>query len=385
VPSLNWSPHMISNLQQLPTLLASMFLVVLSGLAGIYGGTWQHVALALVGGGLGFVLFQATFGFAGSFRAALETRDFSGFRVQAVSLAICSIVFFPLIANGELFGSPINGFVTPIGISFIFGAILFGIGMQIGGGCASGTLFSLGGGNVRLLGTLAFFLVGSGFGAAHLGFWWSLPAFQTATTQDLIGWPFALALHLVIFAAAYELLPGKQASEWQPMSYAMFFQKWPLLLGSIGLASMNVLTIILAGRPWGETAGFTLWVSKMAVLVGMEPEHWPYWASNSAPLKASVFADITSVMDFGIVAGATLAAGVSGRFKLRNDGPLPAWAGACVGGFLMGYGARLSDGCNIGAYYSALASGSLSGWVWIAAAFLGSALGLRLRPLFRLV
>ncbi len=44
----------------------------------------------------------------------------------------------------------------------------------------------------------------------------------------------------------------------------------------------------------------------------------------------------------------------------------------------MGYGARLSDGCNIGAYFSALASGSLSGWVWVAAAFVGSAIGLRL-------
>ena len=45
----------------------------------------------------------------------------------------------------------------------------------------------------------------------------------------------------------------------------------------------------------------------------------------------------------------------------------------------MGYGARLSGGCNIGFYFSALASGSLSGWVWIMAAFVGSAIGLKLR------
>jgi hypothetical protein len=55
-----------------------------------------------------------------------------------------------------------------------------------------------------------------------------------------------------------------------------------------------------------------------------------------------------------------------------------------LGGLLMGYGARLSDGCNIGAYFSALASGSLSGWVWVAAAFGGSLIGLRLRPMFHL-
>ena len=46
---------------------------------------------------------------------------------------------------------------------------------------------------------------------------------------------------------------------------------------------------------------------------------------------------------------------------------------------MMGYGARLADGCNIGAYFSAIASGSFSGYVWAAAALLGSALGIRLR------
>lgn len=50
----------------------------------------------------------------------------------------------------------------------------------------------------------------------------------------------------------------------------------------------------------------------------------------------------------------------------------------------MGYGARLSNGCKIGAYLSALASGSLSGWVWVGAAFVGSVIGLRLRPAFGL-
>ena len=45
----------------------------------------------------------------------------------------------------------------------------------------------------------------------------------------------------------------------------------------------------------------------------------------------------------------------------------------------MGYGARLAEGCNIGAYFSAIASGSLSGYVWAIVAILGSYLGARLR------
>jgi len=59
--------------------------------------------------------------------------------------------------------------------------------------------------------------------------------------------------------------------------------------------------------------------------------------------------------------------------------PPQAWAGAAIGGFLMGYGARLSGGCNIGAYFSALASSSVSAWAWVAAAFVGSWFGLRFR------
>jgi hypothetical protein len=50
----------------------------------------------------------------------------------------------------------------------------------------------------------------------------------------------------------------------------------------------------------------------------------------------------------------------------------------------MGYGARLSFGCNIGALFSGIASGSLHGWVWFAAAFAGSFVGIALRPIFGL-
>ena len=51
---------------------------------------------------------------------------------------------------------------------------------------------------------------------------------------------------------------------------------------------------------------------------------------------------------------------------------------------MLGYGARLAYGCNIGAYFRGISSSSLHGWVWLAAAFAGSVLGTYLRPLFGL-
>jgi uncharacterized membrane protein YedE/YeeE len=50
----------------------------------------------------------------------------------------------------------------------------------------------------------------------------------------------------------------------------------------------------------------------------------------------------------------------------------------------MGYGARLAYGCNIGALLGGTMSGSLHGWVWLAAALAGMWLGVKLRPKFGL-
>jgi uncharacterized membrane protein YedE/YeeE len=101
-------------------------------------------------------------------------------------------------------------------------------------------------------------------------------------------------------------------------------------------------------------------------------------------LQDSVFADVTSVMDFGIVVGALLAAALAGKFSPQWKIAPRSLLAAIVGGLLLGYGARLAYGCNIGAYFSGIASGSLHGWFWLVAAFLGNILGTRLRPLFGL-
>ena len=359
---------------------------LLLGLSALHAETVRAPLLALVGLALGFVLFQSSFGFAGSFKALIERGDATGFRAQALALALSSIVFFPLLAGGSVFGQPLYGFVAPIGFSFAFGAVLFGMGMQLGGGCASGTLFMLGGGNAKLLLTLTFFILGSVLGAAHIGFWQSLPAFAALTSQDLFGWPLALALHLIILSLVFLKAKGEKPLSGATGGFAlkdMASKPWPLLWGAIALAGLNGLTLVLAGRPWGETAGFTLWGSKLIAYFGIDPSGWTYWQGHAEALQASLFSDITSIMDFGIIIGAALAAGLSRRFVLRYELGRSEWIGAVAGGLLMGYGARLSDGCNIGAYFSALASGSVSGWVWVVFAYAGSVIGLRLKASMR--
>ena len=68
-------------------------------------------------------------------------------------------------------------------------------------------------------------------------------------------------------------------------------------------------------------------------------------------------------MDIGIVLGAMLAAALAGRYAPVWRVPLRSLIAAVVGGLLLGYGARLAYGCNIGAYFSGIVSGSLHGWL----------------------
>ena len=85
-----------------------------------------------------------------------------------------------------------------------------------------------------------------------------------------------------------------------------------------------------------------------------------------------------------LITGALLAAGLAGRFAPTwRLGPGAALA-SVAGGLLLGVGAALAFGCNISAYFSGIASGSLHGWVWIFPALAGNWVGLRLRPLFGL-
>lgn len=191
----------------------------------------------------------------------------------------------------------------------------------MGGGCASGTLFGLGGGNLRLAVTLAFFLVGSVWGAHDIGYWQGFATIPLGSLQDHLGWERGLFLQVLMLAAAALLLPGRLELA-RKEARDLLFGSWPVVYGALALAGLSILTLVLAGRPWGETSGFTLWASKIVSVLGAHPEAWTYWRGSATMLNQSIFTDITSVMDFGILLGALSGAALSGSFRVRRPGNL---------------------------------------------------------------
>ena len=356
--------------------------------------SWRQAALFIVGASAGMVLYHAAFGFTSAWRVFIADRRGAGLRAQMLMLALTCVVFFPLLASGTFMGQPLRGSISPIGVGVAAGAFLFGIGMQLGGGCASGTLFSVGGGSTRMLITLFFFIIGSVVGTAHMGWWTAQPAFAATSIVTAWGPWSALAASLVLFGAiawitmaAERQRHGQLVDDLKPSIGPRWLTgPWPLVAGAIGLAVVNIATLTIGGRPWGVTSAFALWGAKWFAAIGIDVASWSYWTApaQAAALKSSVLMDVTSVMDFGIILGALLAAILAGRFAPQWKMSGRSMVAAVIGGLLLGYGARIAYGCNIGAYFSGIASGSLHGWLWLVAAFLGNIAGTSLRPMFDL-
>lgn len=354
----------------------------------------RQAALFTVGIAAGIILYHAAFGFTAAWRNVVATGRSAGLRAQMIMLGVTVLVFTPLIAMGEVGGIGLRGSVAPLSVGVIVGAFMFGVGMQLGGGCASGTLFTAGGGNMRMFITLAFFIVGSVLGSWQWESWQSAPALQPVALSQSFGVLGGIGLSLLLFAAVYMASAAWEKRKHGALhndredvgAYAFLRGPWPLLAGALALAGVNIATLLLAGRPWGVTSAFALWGAKIMQFFGGDVTQWAYWArpGAAASLEASIFADVTSVMNIGIILGALLAAALAGKFAPSFRIPGKSILAAVVGGILLGYGARIAYGCNIGAYFGGISSTSLHGWLWFVAAFAGSTVGTRLRPLFGL-
>ena len=354
-------------------------------------------ALLAVGGLAGLALHHALFGFAASTRRFLVERRGAGVRAQLLMIAAASIVFVPLLAQGSAFGQGLSGALAPVGVSVALGAFLFGVGMQLGGGCASGTLTGAGGGSLRMAITLGAFIAGSVIGTAHLPWWLDRPSLAALSIPQTLGWPAGLALQLAalgLLALGAIALERRRHGGHEPLVWGagtdwrthLLLGGWPLAWGALALALLNLATLLIAGHPWSVTWGFALWGASLADALGFGIADWTFWQwpRPARALAAGVTQDTVSVMNAGLVLGALLGAALAGRFAPRRRLSAGAVASAVIGGLLLGYGARLAFGCNIGAFFSGIASGSAHGWLWLLAALPGAALGARLRPLFGL-
>jgi uncharacterized membrane protein YedE/YeeE len=381
----------------------------------------------ITGLAIGYVMQRSRFGFAGGIKRLYVTGDSSLTKalmfLLAISIIITAAIHYGAFAGGaEVAFRAVGGAkiipgtqsVKPINILTVLGGTLFGIGMMFGGGCASGTLTDAGEGEGRALIVLFFFITGSLWGTYNMT-WWESTVFSTWSNKvylpDTFGYIGAIIISLLgclvvyVFAKWYEnkrkrantlILP--EYAQWEKelpetMDYKFFsketyhkffVKRWSFYTGAVLLTVMFEVILLTTGKSWGVTSTFVTWGAWVYGSLGLvDVSTWESFSSQMDTIYGGFMNDPDSMRNLGIILGATISPLLAGHFSFKRNFKLKDVAFYAIGGLLMGYGARLAIGCNIGAFYSAVANFSLSGWVFMLALIFGGIIGVKLVKMFK--
>ncbi|MCH2284069.1 MAG: YeeE/YedE family protein [SAR324 cluster bacterium] len=145
----------------------------------------------------------------------------------------------------------------------------------------------------------------------------------------------------------------------------LFDQQWPMWVGGLLLGVLNVFMFAFE-KAWSVADGV---------------RNWGNWFFNTINVLEITIIDphlySTSLLNFGIIVGALASALLAKQFQVRSA-PTRELSKALIGGTLMGVGASLSFGCNIGGFFSAISALSMSGVTMMAGLMIGSFIGLKL-------
>ncbi len=158
----------------------------------------------VTGCAFGFILQKSRFCFTAAMRDPYLTGGTNLTKAVLLAFAMTSLAFFAIKYGAHLKGMPIpgQGSIAPISLATAIGAFMFGIGMVVAGGCASGTLMRVGEGFSMQILALLFFVIGSLLGAYNLG-WWKVNFIARGKAiflPDVFGWIGAILIQLLIIA-----------------------------------------------------------------------------------------------------------------------------------------------------------------------------------------
>ncbi len=336
----------------------------------------------IIGSLLGATLNYFQFGFSSSFRSLIVDKNTLGFRALLWMLGLAILLFSPLLVIESWQGQTFQGFIRPLSLAVPIGAFIFGIGMQIGCGCTSGTLNRVGQLQPLSFLTLGFMIAGGTIAAATFNDWQALPTSPAIAFQRSFGWLPGLAIQLIILLGLYKVLTQyekKQTGQVEPLFNSDNWKFHPYLLAGLLLATLNAALFFATGTPWSISSAFPFWGIKLIDLTGL-PIDWPFWdyaLENSNSLNQTLFTNPVSLTTLSVVFGALIVSIIHPRAKIKAT-PIRLFM-SILGGLMMGFGAVMASGCNIGAFFSGIASGSLHGWIWLVFALFGNVLGLRMR------
>ena len=292
----------------------------------------------------GFILQRGRFCMNSAFRDAILLKDNVLLKTVFVALLVELIGFSIMDMTGAIAINP-----KPFwwGANLL-GSFIFGIGMVLAGGCASGITYRVGEGMVgsmtAVLGlALGGFLTAAGFLKPFKA---NLQAATTISGADgsaltlhgILGMDYT-TLALILFAVAviaWYFIARKNGEEYE-VDKGWGWITTGTLVGFVGILAFPLSAAAGRNYPLGITAG---WINIVQTIFTGGEFNW------------------IGMLIIGIVLGGLAAALIAKEFKFRIPKPL-VLVQTFAGGLLMGFGAVTSGGCNIGHLLSGIPQLSL--------------------------
>lgn len=314
----------------------------------------------------GFILQRGRFCMNSAFRDIILLKEYKLAKGVLIALGVSMIGFSIMILGGIVTANP-----KPFtGLGSILGGFIFGIGMVLASGCASGTTYRVGegmtGSFVALLGIgMGVAYAKTGVGAAGGA------ALKTTIPDPVSGGALTIAgeatpivmliigIALIAVLVYFHLLPylkeRKEKNEaildFSDMKTKIFKTAYPWWVSGLAIGILNCGAWVSnamaasldpghgANYPMGITGGWYAWLN---------------WSENNAD-ALNWFAFLVA----GIVLGAMIAAIISKEFKIRIPKDGKTLLLQFLGGILMGWAAAVAGGCNIGNLLSGIPMGSV--------------------------
>lgn len=294
----------------------------------------------------GIILQRGRFCMNSAFRDIILLKEYNLLKAVVLAISVSMLGFAIMFFSSIITLNP-----KPLApIANIIGGFLFGIGMVLAAGCASGTTYRVGEG---MMGSLVA-LLGFAIGAIMVKFG---PLNIIATSLQSVQIKEAGGANPTVFGAAltpyFMLIIGivgilliliywirpehknkEKKGEHISIGEKIFKKGWPWTVTGVAigiLACFAYVSSAAAGRnyPLGITGG---WVGWLKFLV----------TGDETALNWEVFEVL------GIVIGGFIAAVIAREFKLRTPKDGKRILIQYIGGFTMGVGAIIALGCNIG-------------------------------------
>ena len=333
---------------------------------------------------LGFVLQRGRFCLNSAFRDIIFVKDLTFFRAYLLCVVVAVVGTNLLEDFGLLmaFNPEAGGYVKValmrqsfVPVANILGGFLFGIGIVLAGGCASGIVYRIGEGQVSTL-------------TAIIGFFFGV----VMTTEGML-------------SPVYRYLKSFKvdiAGKTNPALWDIFGSGPMVKWATIGVFSIAVLAFVMKGKPsfkknsktfsWGLT-GFLIglltvaawWVSSyfggvprgLAITTPLREffNAVLYKSSHSTFPEFSFLGIFTGTWGvffiFAVPFGAFLSAIALKEFKWKIP-PAKEFLTVFFGSILMGIGAVIAGGCNLGHGVTGFSTMAISSMVSITAILLGN-------------